>query len=109
MEPLWSPAVATGRSRWQMGRPRKRLRQAKTVAVSCDRSPPRFHGKEGVDGSSPSEGLKKSLQNEGFTATLVAQAGDKGRTASEATPRVGRATPPSLTELPANNSLLLAG
>jgi hypothetical protein len=33
MEPLWSPAVATGRNRWQMEPPRKPLKQAKTVAV----------------------------------------------------------------------------
>src|SRR6266511_347045 len=50
MERLWSPAVATGGNRWQVGRPRRRLKQAKTVAVGCD-------GKEGVDGSSPSEGF----------------------------------------------------
>src|ERR671923_2108782 len=55
MEPLWSPAVATGGSQWQMLRPRNRRRQAKTVAVGCDQSPETFHGKEGVDGSSPSE------------------------------------------------------
>jgi len=59
MEPLWSPAVATGGNRSQMGRRRKRLRQAKTVAVGCDRLPGEAHGKEGVDGSSPSEGLRK--------------------------------------------------
>jgi hypothetical protein len=38
MEPLWSPAVATSRNRWQMGGRRERLRQAKTlpsVATSC--------------------------------------------------------------------------
>jgi hypothetical protein len=58
MEPLWSPAVATGGNQWQMERPRKRPKLAKSVAVGCDRLPPRFHGKEGVDGSSPSEGLK---------------------------------------------------
>jgi hypothetical protein len=39
MEPLWSPAVATGGNRWQMRRPPKRLRQAKTVAVACDQLP----------------------------------------------------------------------
>jgi hypothetical protein len=46
---------------WQseaMGCAQKRLRQAKTVAVGCDQLPESFHGKEGVDGSSPSEGLK---------------------------------------------------
>jgi hypothetical protein len=49
MEPLWSPAGATGGKRWQIGRLRKRLKQAKTVAAGCDRLPETFHGKEGVD------------------------------------------------------------
>src|SRR5919204_4937317 len=44
MEPLWSPVVAAG-TRWQIGSARKRRKQAKT------------YGKEGVDGSSPSEGF----------------------------------------------------
>jgi hypothetical protein len=57
MEPLWSPAVATNGNRWQMGGCRERLRQAKTVAGGCDQLPLRAHGKEGVDGSSPSEGF----------------------------------------------------
>jgi hypothetical protein len=39
MEPLWSPAVAIGGNRWQMGRPATSLRQAKTVAVGCDGLP----------------------------------------------------------------------
>src|SRR4029453_14606481 len=56
---LWSPAVATRGNRWQMGRPQEPLKQARTVAVGCDRLPETFHGKEGVDGSSPSEGFKK--------------------------------------------------
>jgi hypothetical protein len=59
MEHLWSRAVATAGKRWQMGPPRKRLKQAKTVAVGCHRLPEKFHGKEGVDGSSPSEGFAK--------------------------------------------------
>jgi hypothetical protein len=58
MSSLWSPVVATGRNRWQMVRPRERLEQAETVAVGCNRLRATFHGKEGVDGSSPSEGLK---------------------------------------------------
>ena len=61
MEPLWRPVVAIGGNLWQMERPRKRLKQAKTVAVRCDRLPESFHGKEGVDGSSPSEGFAKFL------------------------------------------------
>jgi len=48
MEPLWSPAVATGSNRWQMGGRPERLKQAKTVAVGCDRLPEPFHGKQGV-------------------------------------------------------------
>lgn len=40
MEPLWSPVVATGGNRWQNATPQKRLKQAKTVAVGCDRLRP---------------------------------------------------------------------
>jgi hypothetical protein len=39
MEHLWSRAVATGGNRSQMGLPRKRLEQAKTVAMGCDQLP----------------------------------------------------------------------
>ena len=35
---------------------RKRRKRAKTDAVGCDWLPREVHGKEGVDGSSPSEG-----------------------------------------------------
>ena len=49
MEHLWSRAVATGGNRWQMGLPRKRLEQAKTVAMGCDQLPGPQNGKEGVD------------------------------------------------------------
>src|ERR687888_2735852 len=63
MEPLWSPVVATGGNQWQIESPRKRQRQAKTVAAGCDQLPFGAHGKEGVDGSSPSEGFRKRLQN----------------------------------------------
>ena len=53
----------SGRNRWQpvtnapASDPRK---QAKSVAVGCNRLPLGSHGKEGVDGSSPSEGLAGS-------------------------------------------------
>jgi hypothetical protein len=57
MERLWSLAVATSGNRWQMGTPRKRLKQAETVAIGCDQLPQGPDGKEGVDGSSPSEGF----------------------------------------------------
>jgi hypothetical protein len=59
MEPLWSPVVATGGNRAQMKPPPKPRNQAKTVAVRCDQLPETFHGKEGVSGSSPEEGLKR--------------------------------------------------
>ena len=59
MEPLWSPVVATGGKRWQISSARKPQEQAKTAAVLCDQLPEPFHGKEGVDGSSPSEGSAK--------------------------------------------------
>jgi hypothetical protein len=62
MEHLWSPAVATDGSRWQLHRLRKRLKQAKAVATGCDQLPIGSHGKEGVDGSSPSEGSAKDPQ-----------------------------------------------
>jgi hypothetical protein len=62
MERLWSLAVATSGNRWQIGRPRKRRNQAKTVATGCDQLPWDLDGREGVDGSSPSEGFEKALQ-----------------------------------------------
>src|SRR6266508_3551143 len=61
----------SGRNRWQLvatGDARKRLQQAKTVAVGCDQLPIGAHGKEGVDGSSPSEGSAKAAQIAAFSA-----------------------------------------
>jgi hypothetical protein len=49
MEPLWSPVVATGGNRSQIGHVEEPPQQAKTVAVRCDRSPEGAHGKEEVD------------------------------------------------------------
>jgi hypothetical protein len=60
MERLWSLAGATSGNRWQITLRRRGLKQAKTVAVGCDRLPRKRHGKEGVDGSSPPEGLQKN-------------------------------------------------
>jgi hypothetical protein len=54
---LWSPVVATGGNQPQTHRAHRRRIQAKTVAVGCHPLPETFHGKEGIDGSSPSEGL----------------------------------------------------
>jgi hypothetical protein len=69
MEPSWSSAVATHGNRWQMGRPQARLKQAKTVATGCDQLPIGADGKEGVDGSSPSEGSRKGQQMAFFVAS----------------------------------------
>jgi hypothetical protein len=80
MEPLWSPAVATGGNAWQMRTPGKRLKEAKTVAVGCDQLPEVFmvrvpsaplatgcgrplSVKEGVDFLAPQNG--KSCEPEG--------------------------------------------
>jgi hypothetical protein len=67
MEPLWSPVVATCGNRSQMGHARKPPYQAKIVAAGCDQLPCRAHGKEGVDGSSPSEGSAKAAQTAAFS------------------------------------------
>ncbi len=66
MEPLWSPVAATGGNRSQMQRAQKPPNQAETAAVGCDRLPRRGHGKEGVDGSSLSEGSAKAPHNWAF-------------------------------------------
>src|SRR5437016_4419694 len=58
MEHLWSRAVATHGNRRQARPPRKRLNYLRTVADDCHRLRWMLHGKEGVDGSSPSEGLR---------------------------------------------------
>jgi hypothetical protein len=50
----------SGRNPWQPvanGTRPKAAQLAKTVAVGCNRLPITAHGKEGVDGSSPSEGF----------------------------------------------------
>jgi hypothetical protein len=61
MERLWSPAGATSGNHRQFGWPPKPRKQAKSVAMVCDWLPRASNGKEGVDGSSPSEGSAKSL------------------------------------------------
>jgi endonuclease/exonuclease/phosphatase family metal-dependent hydrolase len=69
MEHLWSPAVATRGSRWQMELPPKRLRQAKSVAVRCDGLLESFHGKRGRRFES-ARGPWKSAANRRFAADL---------------------------------------
>jgi hypothetical protein len=48
MEPLWSPVVASAGNRSQIRTGQRRPKQAKTVAVGCDRLPFGAHGKQGV-------------------------------------------------------------
>jgi hypothetical protein len=69
MEPLWSPVVATSGKRRQMPRRQKPRKQAQTVAADCHRLRAKFHGKEGVDGSSPSEGSAKDPQTRTTTVS----------------------------------------
>jgi hypothetical protein len=57
MEHLWSPAGATGGNQWQMGHARKPLKQADPQPLATNGNRFAAHGKEGVNGSSPSEGL----------------------------------------------------
>jgi hypothetical protein len=59
MERLWSRAGATTRNQRLIDRAPKPQKEAKSVAVACHRLP--RDGKEGVDGSSPSEGSAKNL------------------------------------------------
>ena len=58
MEHLWSPAGATGGNRRQMGPARKPLKQSDPQPLATHANRFGAHGKEGVDGSSPSEGLQ---------------------------------------------------
>jgi hypothetical protein len=62
MEPLWSPVVANSGNKAHIGRGRNWRKHAETVAAGCNQLRPGKDGKEGVDGSSPSEGFAKPLQ-----------------------------------------------
>jgi hypothetical protein len=59
----------SGRNRWQPvanAQADKRLERAESVAAGCHRLPATLHGKEGVDGSSPSEGFTEVPANAAF-------------------------------------------
>jgi hypothetical protein len=58
IERLWKNEGATGRKRFERFTPRNRLNKPNLFATCCHRLPPKSHGKEGVSGSSPEEGLK---------------------------------------------------
>ena len=61
-----SPAGATSGNQPQIALAKERQKQAKTVAVGCDRLPRGAQGKEGVSGSSPEEGLAKAAARRRF-------------------------------------------
>jgi hypothetical protein len=71
MEHLWSPAGAIGGNRSQIGAPRKRLKQAHPQQVATHGNRFTAHGKEGVDGSSPSEGSAKAPLDGAFCMCSV--------------------------------------
>src|SRR5881392_4183669 len=60
METLWKNEGAMERKRFDRFEPRNRLNKPNLFATGCHRLPPKSHGKEGVDGSSPSEGSAKA-------------------------------------------------
>jgi hypothetical protein len=66
-----------GCNRWQSDANQvsaKGRKQAKCVATGCHQLPETFHGKEGVDGSSPSEGFKKRPAYRGSLLSVAALA-----------------------------------
>ena len=71
MERLWSQADATRGNRSQLEIRRKRLNQAIRQPLAALGNRPPLDGKEGVDGSSPSEGLKNPLEMQGFLTLFV--------------------------------------
>jgi len=73
MEPLWSPVGATGGHQLRIGSALKPQKQAKTLAVGCDQLPRRAHGKEGVSGSSPEEGLQRGCKSVFFLSPRLAR------------------------------------
>src|SRR5262245_27972850 len=90
MEHLWSRAVATGGNRWQMGLPRKRLDQAKTVAMGCDQLPIGGHARERFCHRLPRVAKVPLSVKEGVesqrTETLVLLAALRARTLVAAAP-----------------------
>ena len=62
----------SGGSRWQSAANRlsaEARKEAKTIAAGCNQLPFGAHGKEEVDGSSPSEGSRKGQQMAFFVAS----------------------------------------
>ena len=107
MDPLWSPAVASAGKRSKLEGLENPLETARSFAAGCHRSPWARHGKEGVDGSSPSEGLQKVPASGVFSCLICkrkSRAGTRGLAlmfarGSHGTPGLGLTTPlePQLT------------
>jgi hypothetical protein len=68
MEPLWSPVVATGGNRRQIGSAQTRPKQAKTFVVGCDRLPETFMVR---GGGSTVRVRQRALQKPRLTALFV--------------------------------------
>ena len=67
MERLWKNEGAMGRKRFDHFKPRSGLNKPNLFATGCHRLPPKSHGKEGVDGLSPSEGSAKAPEIGAFS------------------------------------------
>jgi len=74
VEPFWSRADAIHGSGSQATASRKRPSCLRSLASDCHQLRPPLHGKEGVDGSSPSEGSAKPPHAAGFAIRLVCRA-----------------------------------
>jgi hypothetical protein len=84
------PRGCNGGNQRQMDRATEPQKPAQSVAMDCHRLPERFRGREGVDGSSPSEGFRKFLLISSFRCRSRRQ----GRaSASTERPRAGESVP----------------
>ena len=67
MEHLWRQGGAADRNRTQVAAYVEHRKSLQIAASACQPLRLRTHGKEGVDGSSPSEGSAEALQNRAFS------------------------------------------
>jgi len=70
---LWSPWLQPWQSLADRVSAQKPQEQAKTASAACDQLPPRSDGKEGFDGSSPSEALQKPRKAGAFSLLEIAR------------------------------------
>jgi hypothetical protein len=117
MEPLWSPGVATGGNQRQIGATGKPKKQA-NPCHRLTRLPETFHGKEGVDGSSPSEGFHEVPANWHYSVVCSKNAGTQNghisgtrdvprRLAAPCDTSMANAADESIQEFPAKRRLAL--